>query len=408
MVLVIGAGLAGSLASLALRERGLPVILLSESQAVPPATPSATASATPSATALSYGGVPWWAAPAMARAPELWQALERRHGSLGWQSCRLTLHAGLVSPPGALGFPGPEQGLSGATDSAWSLAGPGAPGAAELSPNPQALAAARTGLKALLAASGLDAWERQDAAAPDLGLELPYGRVDGRVLAAALPAALERAGVQFLPGRALALESPPGSPWQVRLASGAGLEAETVLLAAGAGSARLWPPLAAELATSWAGVLALGGDAIAAADLPPGASAGIVMPLLGQRQALEQQTPTRGESRAVVDAGLAPWGSGWLLGQISLINPRGQCDPEPDPAWMEARLRSGLARVWPQLAYLPARYHQMPVSFTASGAPMVGPVVAAPGLWICAGVGAPFAALPPLVETLAEQLAAPA
>jgi glycine/D-amino acid oxidase-like deaminating enzyme len=72
---------------------------------------------------------------------------------------------------------------------------------------------------------------------------------------------------------------------------------------------------------------------------------------------------------------------------------------------MEARLRSGLARVWPALAVLPGTYHQLPVSFTANGQPLVGPVADAPGLWVCAGVSAPFAALPPLVETLAEQLA---
>jgi glycine/D-amino acid oxidase-like deaminating enzyme len=164
--------------------------------------------------------------------------------------------------------------------------------------------------------------------------------------------------------------------------------------------------LTPELATSWAGVLVLSGAELAPHQLPPGATAGIVMPLVGQRLALEQQTPSLGEARAVVDAGLAPWGADWLLGQISLVNPLGQFDPEPDPAWMEARLRSGLARVWPQLAWLPARYHQVPVSFTATGVPLVGPVAQAPGLWVCAGVGAPFAALPPLLETLADQLAA--
>ena len=360
MVLVIGGGLAGSLAALALRERGLPVTLLSQEPA--PAT----------ATQYSYGGVPWWAAPALARAPELWQALERRHGFLGWQPCQLTLHGGCANSPA----------------------------------DPQALAAAGAGLKALLAAAGETLLERLDDSGQLLGLELPYGRVDGWALAAALPAVLERAGVGRSVGRALALESQGTSSWRVPLAGGGALEADTVLLAAGAASGQLWPALTPELATSWAGVLVLSGAELAASDLPPGASAGIVMPLLGQRLALEQHTPSRGEGRAVVDAGLAPWGSDWLLGQISLVNPLGQFDPEPDPAWMEARLRSGLARVWPQLAWLPARYHQVPVSFTATGVPLVGPVADAPGLWVCAGLGAPFAALPPLLETLADQLAA--
>jgi glycine/D-amino acid oxidase-like deaminating enzyme len=415
MVLVIGGGLAGSLAALALRERGLAVTLLSPAPA--PAT----------ATQFSYGGVPWWAAPALRRAPELWQNLERRYGPLGWQRCQLTLHGGSANPPGTLGVPGPgADGLvsahaaradrdcdPAATAPTNSIAARNAASTTNSNSNitanstadPQALAAARSGLQALLAAADHGVLERLDPLGQHLALELPYGRVDGCVLAAALPLALARAGVEQRTGHALDLKSQPGSPWQVGLAGGGCLEADTVLLAAGVASARLWPPLAPDLATSWAGVLALDGDAVADRDLPPGARSGIVMPLLGQRQALEQQSPSLEESRAIVDAGLAPWGSGWLLGQISLVNPLGQFDPEPDPAWMEARLRSGLARVWPQLADGAATYHQVPVSFTATGNPLVGPVADAPGLWVCAGVSAPFAALPPLVEGLVDQLA---
>ncbi|WP_254938826.1 FAD-dependent oxidoreductase [Cyanobium sp. Morenito 9A2] len=83
-MLVIGGGLAGGLLALALAERGSTVELLSGQG--------------PSATELSYGGVPWWAGPPgpvgalMATAPDCWQALERRHGPLGWRSCALLLH----------------------------------------------------------------------------------------------------------------------------------------------------------------------------------------------------------------------------------------------------------------------------------------------------------------------------
>jgi alkyl hydroperoxide reductase subunit AhpF len=133
-----------------------------------------------------------------------------------------------------------------------------------------ALAAARTGLQALLAASGGEAREWVAVDGSPLGLDLPYGRIDGPAFAAAMPLALERAGVERLQGRALALESPSGSPWQVRLAGGAVLESEAVLLAAGAASALLWPPLAPGLATSWAGVLALAKDTIAASGQPQG------------------------------------------------------------------------------------------------------------------------------------------
>jgi glycine/D-amino acid oxidase-like deaminating enzyme len=150
MVLVIGGGLAGSLAALVLRERGLPVTLLSQEPA--PAT----------ASQCSYGGVPWWAAPALARAPELWQALERRHGPLGWQPCTLTLHGGCANP------------------------------SAIATADPQALAAAAAGLKALLAAAGETVLELLGDQGQLLGLELPYGRVDSAILAAALPAALRK------------------------------------------------------------------------------------------------------------------------------------------------------------------------------------------------------------------------
>ncbi len=403
MVLVIGGGLAGSLAALALRERGLPVTLLS------PEPGPATASR------FSYGGVPWWAAPAWDRAPQLWQALEQRHGPMGWQRCQLTLHAGPALPPAEPSFAGPNLQPSLGQDQAMARTASPDPASAPADPggaskaDPQALAAARSGLVALLAAAGLELLESPPGpAGQPPPLVLPYGRVDGCRLAAALPLALDRAGVERRCGQALAVDCQPGGSWRLRLEGGGALEAETVLLAAGAASASLWPPLAMQLATSWAGVLALDGAPGADSALPPGARAGIVMPLLGQRQALEQQSPGLITRRAIVDAGLAPWGSGWLLGQISLVNPRGRFDPEPDPAWMEAHLRAGLARVWPQLACLPASYHQMPVSFSATGTPLVGPVADAPGLWVCAGVSAPFAALPPLVETLADQLAAAA
>lgn len=88
-LLVIGAGLAGSLLALALRERGLAVTLLDCGSG-----PTATAS---TATALSYGvipGVPLAATPLAvlaAQAGARWRELEGRHGALGWHPARWRL-----------------------------------------------------------------------------------------------------------------------------------------------------------------------------------------------------------------------------------------------------------------------------------------------------------------------------
>jgi glycine/D-amino acid oxidase-like deaminating enzyme len=85
---IVGAGLAGGLLALALRELGLPVRLID----------APAASSVCSATAISYGAVPGWPlastplARLAAQAPRLWRRLQRRHGPLGWRSVPLRLH----------------------------------------------------------------------------------------------------------------------------------------------------------------------------------------------------------------------------------------------------------------------------------------------------------------------------
>ena len=131
---------------------------------------------------------------------------------LGWQPCLLTLHGGWANPPGAIGFPGPggtgvgpdSPGCEGAPLGAHPPAHPLSNPSVHTPADPQALAAAAAGLKALLAAAGETVLERLDDSGQRLGRELPYGRIDGVALAAALPAVLERAGV----GRTLVGPSP--------------------------------------------------------------------------------------------------------------------------------------------------------------------------------------------------------
>lgn len=76
-VVIVGAGLAGGLLALELRERGLAVLVLE--------------AGAPAAASLSYGLIPGWpqAAAPLARlaagAARRWRALQDRHGDLGWR-----------------------------------------------------------------------------------------------------------------------------------------------------------------------------------------------------------------------------------------------------------------------------------------------------------------------------------
>ena len=82
-VLIVGAGLAGSLLALALRELDQPVTLIDSGD------PDRCASQ------WSYGVIPGWPlgptplAREAARAGSLWKRLQRRHGDLGWRPSRL-------------------------------------------------------------------------------------------------------------------------------------------------------------------------------------------------------------------------------------------------------------------------------------------------------------------------------
>lgn len=223
---------------------------------------------------------------------------------------------------------------------------------------------------------------------------LPLCRVDGAVLAQALPAALARVGV--LPGGGSVLEPPQRSAghWQLSLPGRAPLQAKQVVLAAGAGCRPLWPALPPALQTSWAGVLEL-------ASLPPLARlprGGALLPAVFQRPALERTVAQREVEAWVVDPGLVPSGAGWLAGQISLVCCGRQ---EPDPQLMEHRLRQGLGTLDPALVDWPGRYRQVPVSFCWDGQPLAGPVSGATGLWVCAGFSGGFSQMPVAVERLA-------
>jgi len=353
-VLVIGAGLAGSLLALALRRQGSDVTVVAPPQQA-------------CASYASYGGVSGWPAlpgplgEAMVRAPACWQALEREHGPLGWQPCQLSLH--------------------------WCQS---------------ESEAARPLAERLLA-------QVPGARRQELRLILPFGRVDGVQLARALPPALERAGVRRLQARVQSLEPLAPQGWRLDLAEGGYRDAARVVLAAGPASGGLWPPLAGRqppaLAMSWSGALALEPGCCGADWLPAGAAEGVVIPLLGRRQALEARCLELQRQEWIVDAGLAPRGAGWWLGQISVVAPAGAWQGAPDPDWMEAELRRAVAAVWPRLAALPGRLVQVPVAFPTASGPLWGPIAGAPGLWGLAGFQGAFALLPVLAPQMASAMA---
>jgi glycine/D-amino acid oxidase-like deaminating enzyme len=321
-VLVIGAGLAGSLLALELRQRGAAVTLLEVGEA-------ATASA------FSYGGLPGWAvaptplARQAAGAARQWRRLQQRHGDLGWRRCGLRLHGSAGSP--------------------------------------------------------LARW-------------LPFSRVDSAQLTQRLPDVLAAAGVALQRGVADRL-SREGGLWRVDLAGGAALTASTLVLAAGAGCRRLWPDLPPQWRLSWAGVL----------ELPQPQANCLTLPQPLQRPQLERLAPQLSEPRWLVDAGLAPWGKGGLLGQISLVRPGLESgDSPPPPALMEQWLRQGLEPLGsPFAAALAAagHYRQVGVAFCSDGQPLVGPLAGQPGLWIFSGFSGAFAQVPVLAPLLADWLA---
>ena len=353
-VLVIGAGLAGSLLALALAERGLAVRLVAPDGCWDPALSPQPAGDGLAATALSYGAM------AGGRAARLWQRLERRHGSLGWRSSRLVPHV-----------------------------------------DHRPLAALPAALLAKAAA-----W-------------FPLSRVDGPVLAAALPAVLARAGVVRQRGWVTDLQPAAAGGWSVGLDPGGRggpddqLAASQVVLAAGSGCRALWPDLPPGLRSSWAGVL-LADDVGASPWLEQVRRGRMVMPCRWRLPDLEQggagqpavDLPAGDPAdRWVVDPGLTPRGAGVLLGQISLLRAGGDAGAPPDPGWMEDRLRQGLARLDPQLARLPGRYRQVPVPFCSDAVPLVGAVADAPGLWVFTGFSGAFSQVPVAADHLAARLA---
>ncbi|MEB3265045.1 MAG: FAD-dependent oxidoreductase [Cyanobacteriota bacterium] len=232
---------------------------------------------------------------------------------------------------------------------------------------------------------------------PQQALTWPFSRVDAPSLQAALPGAWAAAGVRRLEARVLELGPTGGRPgWRLRLdAAPVTLDADQVVLAAGAASGALWPALNTRLRTSWAGVLTLADVQGPSPWLAQVRRGRLVLPHRFGRAGLERSGAA---GDWCVDAGLAPWGRGAVLGQVSWLPAAPDQSP---PAWLEQRLRQGLAELDPALGRMEAPFQLVPVSFCRDGQPWLGPVPGAAGLWACCGFSGPFGNLPAAVERLA-------
>lgn len=219
------------------------------------------------------------------------------------------------------------------------------------------------------------------------GIPLPALQVDPQRFTASMRDALQRLGVTRQQHR---LEVP--RQLDPLLAEG------PVVLACGSGCRRLAPQLSDRLRSSWAGILEL---APAAMPAPVWLAR---LPARFERLALERRTEPPAQEQWIVDAGLVPCGGRLLAGQITLLRPGLETGEAPDAAVMEQRLRQGLARRWPELAQLPGRYRQAPVSYCSDGVPLAEPV--APGLWVLAGFSGAFRELPASARNLAARIAA--
>ena len=233
-----------------------------------------------------------------------------------------------------------------------------------------------------------------------LGL-LPLSQVDTAVLAQRLPLALEQSGVERRSARVEALTSGAGG-WTLHLSDGSACSGAPVVLAAGAGCRQLWPALPRALRRSWAAVLELGAFPASLG------GAAVWLPQAFARLALERSAASLEQSDWVVDPGLVPWGRGALVGQHTWIAAQGADGADPPAAVRcEQQLREELAARTPwmlQGANGSAVLRQAAVAFSSSGAPLVGPVADASGLWLFTGFSGGFAQVPVLAPLLAQRL----
>ncbi|KKZ13944.1 MAG: hypothetical protein TQ37_02770 [Candidatus Synechococcus spongiarum 15L] len=380
-ILVAGGGLCGTLAALALSRHRLGVTLL---------TGSAHPQPIPAATGYSYGGVPWWMGVGdggkalSGQGLVRWQQLQECHGDLGLRPAALLLHWSAADDNTAV-----EAGVE-----------------ALMASLPEGTTPERRG-RAAFCRGELQALGLTCAGA----VRLPYGRIDNHRYHQAMARLLPSRGVRCSSGAVDRLLVRHGECIGVRLTNGAMLKSDGVVLATGAAMASLLPlPEAFRwFPYSWASVLPL--------RQPQPCPEVVLMPLLGRRERIERH----GGADLVVDPGLAPWGGGLMVGQVTCLQHRSgpACSPHRptplpipgpwQPSVAEALLRRALAELSPGLAAAARRQQaavrHCPVSYSPDGRPWVGPCPGIRNLWLFGGFRGAFALAPVLAPLLAEAVA---
>jgi glycine/D-amino acid oxidase-like deaminating enzyme len=130
------------------------------------------------------------------------------------------------------------------------------------------------------------------------------------------------------------------------------------------------------------------------------------LPVSFGRAGLERRAAGLSQPEWLVDSGLVPWADGALLGQHTLVRPGLELGAPPSSVEVEQQLRQGLAgqSCGAPLASLPGQLRQAAVAFCSEGVPLVGPLAAAPGLWVFTGFSAGFSQVPVLAPLLAQAL----
>ncbi|MEG4352609.1 FAD-binding oxidoreductase [Microcoleus sp. LAD1_D5] len=103
----------------------------------------------------------------------------------------------------------------------------------------------------------------------------------------------------------------------------------------------------------------------------------------------------------ILDSGAIQFNDGSLrIGQLSRT--LSDLNAKVDREISERAIRAGICKVLPDLAHLPATWHECIVAFSADNLPVVGPIADRPGLHVFSGLSNPLAIVPALAERFAN------
>nr|WP_317623931.1 FAD-binding oxidoreductase [Oscillatoria nigro-viridis] len=138
----------------------------------------------------------------------------------------------------------------------------------------------------------------------------------------------------------------------------------------------------------------------------------LVMPAVLKRFELEAESsrnevdflwdePGKELQPPILDSGAIQFNDGSLrIGQLSRT--LSDLNAKVDRETSETAIRAGISKVLPDLAGLPATWHECIVAFSADNLPVVGPIADRPGLHVFSGFSNPLVIVPALAERFAN------